>query len=55
MSVGRCVRALACVNEHHSALFQNQSGTFKANSPTPGFTLKRRALIAESFPKAREY
>ena len=28
-SKGRCVLALACVNEHHSALFQNHSGTLQ--------------------------
>ena len=56
MRVGRCVLALACVNEHHSALFQNQSGTLSACSPSPGFTLNTRArTVGSSFGNALEY
>ena len=47
MSVGLWVLELACVNEHHSALFQSHSGTFSEHSPFVESILKIRALIAE--------
>src|ERR1039458_1995267 len=56
LSKGRWVFALACVNEDHSALFQNHSGTFSASSSASGLTLKILTFKVESGPaKAREY